>query len=128
MDRGFAVGSRVRSGVALRLGFRADGTWHSLTLDSAEEARCRRLLPVCPKPDVPWFRHRVDRALDVFGQANPAAIVVAFVVVVGVAVFVVFYEEPTLRRKFGAEYEVYCRNVPRWIPRLDPWSPQVPGN
>ena len=60
----------------------------------------------------------------VFGQANPAAIVVAFG---GVALFVVFYEEPTLRRKFGAEYEVYCRNVPRWVPR-HPWSPQVPGN
>jgi len=32
--------------------------------------------------------------------------------------FVVFYEEPTLRRKFGAEYEEYCRRVPRWLPRL----------
>lgn len=32
--------------------------------------------------------------------------------------FVVLYEEPTLRRKFGAEYEQYLREVPRWIPRL----------
>jgi len=32
--------------------------------------------------------------------------------------FVVFYEEPTLRRKFGAEYEEYCRRVPRWFPRF----------
>jgi protein-S-isoprenylcysteine O-methyltransferase Ste14 len=32
--------------------------------------------------------------------------------------FVVFYEEPTLRRKFGAEYEEYCRRVPRWLPRF----------
>jgi protein-S-isoprenylcysteine O-methyltransferase Ste14 len=31
--------------------------------------------------------------------------------------FVVFYEEPTLRGKFGAEYEEYCRRVPRWLPR-----------
>jgi protein-S-isoprenylcysteine O-methyltransferase Ste14 len=30
--------------------------------------------------------------------------------------FVVFYEEPTLRRKFGAEYEDYCRRVHRWLP------------
>jgi protein-S-isoprenylcysteine O-methyltransferase Ste14 len=30
--------------------------------------------------------------------------------------FVLFYEEPALRRKFGAEYEAYCRRVPRWIP------------
>jgi len=32
--------------------------------------------------------------------------------------FVIFYEEPALRRSFGAEYEAYCRRVPRWIPRL----------
>jgi len=32
--------------------------------------------------------------------------------------FVVLYEEPTLRRRFGAEYEDYCRRVPRWLPRL----------
>jgi len=31
--------------------------------------------------------------------------------------FVVFYEEPTLRKKFGADYEEYCKAVPRWIPR-----------
>src|SRR5262249_52413120 len=29
--------------------------------------------------------------------------------------FVLVYEEPTLRRKFGAEYEAFCANVPRWI-------------
>jgi protein-S-isoprenylcysteine O-methyltransferase Ste14 len=32
-------------------------------------------------------------------------------------VFVVLYEEPTLRRTFGEEYEVYCRQVKRWWPR-----------
>lgn len=31
--------------------------------------------------------------------------------------FIVFYEEPTLRRLFGAQYEDYCRNVPRWLIR-----------
>jgi protein-S-isoprenylcysteine O-methyltransferase Ste14 len=30
--------------------------------------------------------------------------------------FVICYEEPTLRRKFGAGYEEYCRAVPRWVP------------
>jgi protein-S-isoprenylcysteine O-methyltransferase Ste14 len=30
--------------------------------------------------------------------------------------FVVLYEEPTLRAKFGASYEDYCRRVPRWVP------------
>jgi protein-S-isoprenylcysteine O-methyltransferase Ste14 len=36
-------------------------------------------------------------------------------------VFVVTYEEPTLRQSFGAEYEVYCAGVRRWMPRLTPW-------
>jgi protein-S-isoprenylcysteine O-methyltransferase Ste14 len=35
--------------------------------------------------------------------------------------FVLIYEEPTLRKTFGAEYATYCANVPRWIPRLTPW-------
>jgi protein-S-isoprenylcysteine O-methyltransferase Ste14 len=30
--------------------------------------------------------------------------------------FVVWYEEPTLRRTFGQEYEAYCRQVSRWWP------------
>ena len=36
-------------------------------------------------------------------------------------IFVVVYEEPTLERTFGAEYEDFRANVPRWIPRLTPW-------
>jgi protein-S-isoprenylcysteine O-methyltransferase Ste14 len=32
--------------------------------------------------------------------------------------FVLFYEEPTLRRSFGADYEAYCHQVPRWCPHL----------
>ena len=35
--------------------------------------------------------------------------------------FVVSYEEPTLQQTFGAEYEAFRANVPRWIPRLTPW-------
>ncbi len=35
--------------------------------------------------------------------------------------FVRWYEEPTLVRKFGAEYEAYRRAVPGWWPRLRPW-------
>ena len=33
-----------------------------------------------------------------------------------VHLFVVFYEEPVLRKKFGPEYEEYCENVCRWRP------------
>jgi protein-S-isoprenylcysteine O-methyltransferase Ste14 len=36
-------------------------------------------------------------------------------------VFVLVYEEPTLRASFGSEYRVFCGEVPRWIPRLTPW-------
>ena len=32
--------------------------------------------------------------------------------------FVVFYEEPTLRKTFGQTYVEYCRSVRRWLPRL----------
>jgi hypothetical protein len=31
--------------------------------------------------------------------------------------FVVLYEEPHLRRVFGAEYEDYCLRVGRWLPK-----------
>ncbi|MFZ3265369.1 MAG: isoprenylcysteine carboxylmethyltransferase family protein [Terriglobales bacterium] len=31
--------------------------------------------------------------------------------------FVISYEEPTLRKQFGEEYDRYCEHVPRWIPR-----------
>jgi len=33
------------------------------------------------------------------------------------ALFVMAYEEPTLRRSFGAEYEDYTARVGRWLPR-----------
>jgi protein-S-isoprenylcysteine O-methyltransferase Ste14 len=39
------------------------------------------------------------------------------------AAFVRWYEEPTLARTFGAEYERYRRAVPAWLPRLRPWTP-----
>ena len=32
--------------------------------------------------------------------------------------FVVAYEEPKLRRTFGDEYERYCANAGRWLPRI----------
>jgi protein-S-isoprenylcysteine O-methyltransferase Ste14 len=38
-------------------------------------------------------------------------------------IFILGYEEPTLTRLFGADYEAYKRNVPRWIPRLTPYRP-----
>jgi len=57
----------------------------------------------------------------ILGRANVAAIAWACVVLAAVALFVLLYEQPTLRRKFGADYEEYCRNVRAWIPRMRPW-------
>lgn len=37
------------------------------------------------------------------------------------------YEEPTLARKFGTEYQDYRRAVRAWVPRLHPWTPGEPA-
>jgi protein-S-isoprenylcysteine O-methyltransferase Ste14 len=52
----------------------------------------------------------------VLGQ--PVLFVYGFVVAVAFVVFVAGYEEPTLRSRYGAEYEAYRRAVPAWWPRL----------
>jgi protein-S-isoprenylcysteine O-methyltransferase Ste14 len=41
------------------------------------------------------------------------------------ASFVRWYEEPTLARTYGNEYEAYRRRVPAWLPRWHPWTPGV---
>jgi protein-S-isoprenylcysteine O-methyltransferase Ste14 len=58
----------------------------------------------------------------VFGRVSLKSLVTAAVALLGVHLFVILYEEPTLRRTFGAEYEEYCRNVRRWWPRLKAWD------
>lgn len=45
-------------------------------------------------------------------------LIYTFCVGVGFHLFVVFYEERTLARRFGAEYHEYCEKVGRWLPRL----------
>jgi protein-S-isoprenylcysteine O-methyltransferase Ste14 len=47
-----------------------------------------------------------------------ALLMYAIVSFLGVHAFVVLYEEPTLKRKFGPSYEDYLKRVPRWIPKL----------
>ena len=50
--------------------------------------------------------------------ASLALLRYALFVVLAFHLFVIFYEEPTLKRKFGAAYEAYCQTVPRWIPKV----------
>jgi protein-S-isoprenylcysteine O-methyltransferase Ste14 len=49
-------------------------------------------------------------------------LVYAAVVGAAFAAFVRFYEEPILRRRYGAQYETYQRSVRAWCPRLRPWT------
>jgi len=58
----------------------------------------------------------------VFGRASAGAITGVAAAALAVHLFVLFYEEPTLRSKFGADYEEYCRNVRRWWPRPRRWD------
>jgi protein-S-isoprenylcysteine O-methyltransferase Ste14 len=46
-----------------------------------------------------------------------------YAAVFGATVFAVarLYEERTLARQFGGEYDAYRRAVPGWRPRLRPW-------
>ena len=62
----------------------------------------------------------VGQAL-LFGRVELAAYAAVFAVLV--VAFVRAYEEPTLARRYGAEYEAYCRAVPGWWPRRTAWRP-----
>jgi protein-S-isoprenylcysteine O-methyltransferase Ste14 len=65
----------------------------------------------------------------IVGQAlvlgRPALLLYAAAFVAVTAAFARWYEEPTLRERFGAEYEAYRRAVPGWWPRRRPWRPDA---
>lgn len=48
----------------------------------------------------------------------------AYLVIICIAqdAFVRSYEEPTLREVYGPAYDEFCQNVPRWLPRMIPWT------
>jgi protein-S-isoprenylcysteine O-methyltransferase Ste14 len=54
------------------------------------------------------------------GQAvlldRPVLLMYAAAVAAAAAACVRRYEEPTLARRYGAQYQEYCRQVPRWLP------------
>jgi protein-S-isoprenylcysteine O-methyltransferase Ste14 len=66
----------------------------------------------------------------IVGQAlalgQPALLAYAAAVGAATAAFAHGYEEPTLHRQFGAQYEAYRRAVPAWWPRRHPWQPGQP--
>ncbi|MFZ5670633.1 MAG: methyltransferase family protein [Pseudomonadota bacterium] len=65
--------------------------------------------------------------LAVFGQAlafySPGLIAYGVTLWLAFHAFVMLYEEPTLKAAFPERYEAYFAAVPRWIPRLTPWTP-----
>ncbi|GAC1399781.1 MAG: isoprenylcysteine carboxylmethyltransferase family protein [Mycobacterium sp.] len=64
----------------------------------------------------------------ILGQAllfdNRALVLYAVIAWVVSASFVRWYEEPTLVRTYGEQYEEYRRNVLAWTPRVTPWKSQ----
>jgi protein-S-isoprenylcysteine O-methyltransferase Ste14 len=58
----------------------------------------------------------------IVGQAlllgQPILLVYGLVVAVAFVAFVAAYEEPTLRRRYGPQYDAYRREVPGWWPRM----------
>jgi protein-S-isoprenylcysteine O-methyltransferase Ste14 len=71
-------------------------------------------------------------AATILGQALilGRAILVAYAAAFGLAVFsfVRWYEEPTLGRRLGAQYDAYRRAVPGWWPRRRPWEADERGS
>ena len=53
---------------------------------------------------------------------NKSLAIYAVCVAIAMNLFVLLHEEPTLRARYGEQYISFCRNVPRWIPRLTPWT------
>jgi protein-S-isoprenylcysteine O-methyltransferase Ste14 len=55
--------------------------------------------------------------------ADARLLVYAAVVWLAFHLFVLIYEEPTLRRAFPRDYAEFTAAVPRWRPRIRPWRP-----
>ncbi len=49
---------------------------------------------------------------------SPGLLAYAVAFLLAMQALVIGYEEPTLRRMFGQDYDRYCKSVGRWWPRL----------
>lgn len=75
----------------------------------------------------PMYIGAATALLGAASYASSSALVLYALGFVGVThLFVVLYEEPTLRRMFGQEYAQYCARVNRWIPQA-PRRSMEPG-
>jgi protein-S-isoprenylcysteine O-methyltransferase Ste14 len=124
--RGAALGPRQLAGFALAACGGALALWCIATFalvgrgTPAPFDPPRRLVVRGPYA---WLRNPMyaGAALALAGAALSYASLALFVYaaafLLATHAFVVLYEEPTLRRTFGAEYEAYCQRVARWRPR-----------
>ncbi|MFH0875743.1 MAG: isoprenylcysteine carboxylmethyltransferase family protein [archaeon] len=48
-------------------------------------------------------------------------LVYAFISIIAIHLYVVFHEEPLLKKRFGKKYDEYLEQVPRWIPKIGLW-------
>ncbi|MFH2019993.1 MAG: isoprenylcysteine carboxylmethyltransferase family protein [archaeon] len=62
-------------------------------------------------------------AMTVVGFAGPpVAVLILFFGKIITSYMYAFYEEKHLEKKWGTEYQIYKRNVPRFFPRLSPFK------
>src|SRR5262249_38191725 len=97
------------------LQFFSEGRGKLAPIDSPKELVVRGLYKYVRNPMyVSVVTILVGEAI-VFGSS--AIIIEAAIFITLAYLFVVFYEEPSLRRQFGESYEKYAYRVGRWIPR-----------
>lgn len=53
---------------------------------------------------------------------SPLLALYEIILAAGFHMRVVRNEEPRLKKKFGVRWELYEREVPRWLPRISPWK------
>jgi len=111
----------IAAGVALYLacafwGFALRGQGTPLPLDPPKKLVVQGPYKVVRNPMYWGVASVMLGEAAVFHSVALAELVAVFVI--GVILFVLLFEEPELRRKFGAEYEEYCLRVPRWLPRF----------
>src|SRR5262245_22296210 len=94
------------------------GSGHARADRATTQSRGERIISLCAQSDLCCSRCRHSWSGVLFADwhlLGYGALIWLFFHIVVIA-----YEEPTLCQSYGAEYESYCANVPRWLPRLTP--------